>query len=151
MEGRAIARPNHRIETPSAFQVGRFNGGPGNCPAKPHHTAPPTPYPIKLQWRAGQLPGQTLLNRAAAVSTELLQWRAGQLPGQTYTVCVATGPRDGASMEGRAIARPNVPEPQKGSSTTSRFNGGPGNCPAKPLVRFGGSDLPVCGRLRAVL
>ena len=57
------------------------------------------------------------------------------------------------SMEGRAIARPNV----HGSSRATivrwasrRFNGGPGNCPAKPLVRIGAFDLPVCGRSRAV-
>ena len=54
-------------------------------------------------------------------------------------------------MEGRAIARPNWEMRRGDARSRSGFNGGPGNCPAKRLVRFGGSDLPVCGRLRAVL
>ena len=65
-------------------------------------------------------------------------------------VVVFVGPKS-ASMEGRAIARPNVTIKAIKHVFHSRFNGGPGNCPAKPLIRFGGSDLPVCGRLRAVL
>ena len=36
-----------------------------------------------------------------------------------------------ASMEGRAIARPNSSTPRRTCSLRERFNGGPGNCPAK--------------------
>ena len=36
-----------------------------------------------LQWRAGQLPGQTSDYELGFGGVMLLQWRAGQLPGQT--------------------------------------------------------------------
>ena len=39
-----------------------------------------------------------------------------------------------ASMEGRAIARPNQPEAEATDFAALRFNGGPGNCPAKPSI-----------------
>ena len=85
-----------------------FNGGPDNCPAKP-------PRPQKaghgcggLQWRAGQLPGQTLSAASASGVSPVLQWRAGQLPGQTAP----------------------CPAPSHGQR---HFNGGPDNCPAKPI------------------
>ena len=61
----------------------RFNGGPGNCPAKPIAEMPDVLLPIVLQWRAGQLPGQTAAASRQRVLTDALQWRAGQLPGQT--------------------------------------------------------------------
>ena len=183
MEGRAIARPN----ADSAANILRVA--------------------IVLQWRAGQLPGQTMPEVVMRLAAGHLQWRAGQLPGQTIRL---DAPRPGVlgpsmegraiarpnrqqgrggravrrpSMEGRAIARPNVvldgcddlldlgpsmegraiarPNPPASAATTSApsslqwragqlpgqttstsaptsapntFNGGPGNCPAKPLA-----------------
>ena len=38
-----------------------------------------------------------------------LQWRAGQLPGQTPRYRFERGVQQQPSMEGRAIARPNAP------------------------------------------
>ena len=95
----------------------RFNGGPDNCPARPgrqtgqprrRHSAsmegrtiarpdfatesPSTEMPKLLQWRAGQLPGQTVLLLATDSDEKPLQWRAGQLPGQTTPACT-TRPR----------------------------------------------------------
>ena len=64
----------------------------------------------KLQWRAGQLPGQTCGRLMALWRSRRLQWRAGQLPGQT------------------------PPVPARSCAPVTRFNGGPGNCPAKPRV-----------------
>ena len=59
MEGRAIARPN-------------TCASPICCATQ------------SLQWRAGQLPGQTNPGQARPGHyTCPLQWRAGQLPGQT--------------------------------------------------------------------
>ena len=109
-----------------------FNGGPGNCPAKQRAAqeateraavpsmegraiARPNPMtgPIAdhiaclLQWRAGQLPGQTFSTDSSLWVVFRLQWRAGQLPGQTSHVPGAASPRRAPSMEGRAIARPN--------------------------------------------
>ena len=136
MEGRAIARPNHsHVRRPVLLSVkGSFNGGPGNCPAKRYRGryCPKVVEITELQWRAGQLPGQT-----AAV--------------HGWPVRLVSSI---ASMEGRAIARPNKWVHEGVGSVRRRisgFNGGPGNCPAKPLVKIGAFDLPVCGRLRAVV
>ena len=114
MEGRAIARPNASCALVDEGRRAptRFNGGPGNCPAK-LGTCPTTGDGTRsrLQWRAGQLPGQTWRPEALprpVVREPSLQWRAGQLPGQTAEP--ARGP------SGRLLC----------------FNGGPGNCPAKP-------------------
>ena len=109
MEGRAIARPNLDHSTVIAVA---HNG---------------------LQWRAEQLPGQTRFSRSFCASAVVLQWRVEQLPGQTGPAtrrvrsmphgfnggpsnCPAKlcEPDDvgavvvTASMEGRAIARPNA-------------------------------------------
>ena len=155
MEGRAIARPNlWGVRQPANGRY-PFNGGPGNCPAKPPTgwasataAAPPSmegraiarPNSLRqlslhwqrnLQWRAGQLPGQTgrpcsgsdlssvpsmegraiaRPNRAddlCAHHASHLQWRAGQLPGQTGRPVERAELTRRPSMEGRAIARPN--------------------------------------------
>ena len=59
MEGRAIARPNPSTLWLPPRRPRPFNGGPGNCPAKPEHSPPTNCATPILQWRAGQLPGQT--------------------------------------------------------------------------------------------
>ena len=119
MEGRAIARPNVMTSTVLAARRGpdAFNGGPSNCSAKPEDIrteAPPGQRTLELQWRAEQLLGQT----SATTATRLirpcsrLQWRAEQLLGQTCGLATAFnggGSLGRASMEGRAIARPNFP------------------------------------------
>ena len=154
MEGRAIARPNPAVTPSSCISKSPFNGGPGNCPAKPEALEPvdDVVFPsmegraiarpnlsqsrssadtARLQWRAGQLPGQTRDPRPRHGHIHRLQWRAGQLPGQTRKQCRDCGvpsylqwragqlpgqtiynrPKNRRgrypSMEGRAIARPN--------------------------------------------
>ena len=136
MEGRARARPNHRRSPP-------FNGGP----AAPHYF----PRRLRLQWRAGHVPGQTQpvayvdvhpvpgcppnLSAGDGVRAPL-QWRAGHVPGQTSgdAILERHEPRRPPSMEGRARARPNRSrtEVRRSSATDPSFNGGPGTCPAKP-------------------
>ena len=185
MEGRAIARPNTATWSSRGMRSASFNGGPGNCPAKPDARGPapqgcaapsmegraiarpnvskngsgatlnmspsmegraiarPNPdwllytdiaeapsmegraiarpniivditdaiRALTLQWRAGQLPGQTWASVGGGRGVCDLQWRAGQLPGQT--------------ARRRIAAR----------SGLVTFNGGPGNCPAKPHRR----------------
>ena len=110
MEGRTIVRPDTSTsaETPAPHRTS-FNGGPDNCPARPPPPRSPRPASSSLQWRAGQLSGQTR-HRAQKKTTaaSVLQWRAGQLSGQT------AGPGRG----NRAAPQP--------------FNGGPDNCPARP-------------------
>ena len=87
MEGRTIARPND-VDFDAA----------SHCMTL-------------LQWRAGQLPGQTWICQPSVVLRVELQWRAGQLPGQTnrhHRGLIFGDPPDiHASMEGRTIARPN--------------------------------------------
>ena len=103
-----------RDDKDAPTQCPGFNGGPSNCPAKPAHPTPRTDRPYDpsasmegraiarpnvqqqsvqtasrldpvLQWRAEQLPGQTLSegSRCDDASYDELQWRAEQLPGQT--------------------------------------------------------------------
>ena len=59
MEGRAAARP----DSPQSARI-------------PDDT-------FDLQWRAGQLPGLTVLLALGVRKALSLQWRAGQLPGLT--------------------------------------------------------------------
>ena len=137
MEGRAIARPNCavggcRVSRLGASMEGRAIARPNMCScgetrgagaasmegraiARPNPSVDPLGMrcSIKLQWRAGQLPGQTLNDWTPVRHCTSLQWRAGQLPGQT--------------RRRRRRARSAPPS----------FNGGPGNCPAKPRRRRG--------------
>ena len=59
MEGRAIPRPNYSVANQGRSSLETFNGGPGNCPAKRASPKPQSQTEWNLQWRAGQLPGQT--------------------------------------------------------------------------------------------
>ena len=109
-----------------------FNGGPDNCPAKPPPGRSSRQAPDPLQWRAGQLPGQTAPSSLMNTLRFSLQWRAGQLPGQTGDLHVQRLAGANASMEGRTIARPNPTPRSWWASASPGFNGGPDNCPAKP-------------------
>ena len=109
-----------------------FNGGPGNCPAGPCATSRVAPSMPRLQWRAGQLPGRTSPLRCWASTRPRLQWRAGQLPGRTRDPRMDRQGELGASMEGRAIARPDPSAASGNRRRSGCFNGGPGNCPAGP-------------------
>ena len=59
MEGRTIARPNARRWRCGPCTRRGFNGGPDNCPAKHAAAVSLQLGKVLLQWRAGQLPGQT--------------------------------------------------------------------------------------------
>ena len=114
-----------------------FNGGPGNCPAKPGGYSA-RPYGIlqpSMEGRAIARPNDRLLRLGVGLRDEPsmegraiarpnpvrpmshwmggrgLQWRAGQLPGQTAMRPDITRTAFLPSMEGRAIARPNTPTP----------------------------------------
>ena len=109
MEGRTIARPNWAGRASRSRRRRHFNGGPDNCPAKPVTRRGVYRGGHSLQWRAGQLPGQTSSGYQFPCCSRLLQWRAGQLPGQTHPPPAHTAPEADTSMEGRTIARPNRP------------------------------------------
>ena len=83
MEGRAIARPNTTTGGHDWRDV------------------------LLLQWRAGQLPGQTRLRGDMTGGTcSYFNGGPGNCPAKPLDIAV--GPHaPGASMEGRAIARPN--------------------------------------------
>ena len=138
MEGRAIARPNDVSTIIDTIE---------DC---------------ELQWRAGQLPGQTREN-AFPVGRDVLASMEGRAIARPNDVEVVDHRREVevASMEGRAIARPNlecleldsltllqasmegraIARPNVMSGHVARpaaqysFNGGPGNCLAKRRSR----------------
>ena len=97
-----------------------FNGGPSNCPAKPE--------PVRRMER----------RRLARFNGGPSNCPAKRVPG---TGGLAN--RDRASMEGRAIARPNDASPLSPTRRSRCFNGGPSNCPAKPAACGSGSGLVV--------
>ena len=113
----------------------------------------------RLQWRAEQLPGQTLEppRPLDARQPPSMEGRAIARPNTPLTP-VMSGCSD-PSMEGRAIARPNPPRPSLVQipayllqwraeqlpgqtppltlfppSVRTSFNGGPSNCSAKPAA-----------------
>ena len=159
MEGRAIARPNGRQKTLTA-RPPELASMEGRAIARPNTSRPGPRRPrCMLQWRAGQLPGQTGSVRSRRGPRTGLQWRAGQLPGQTAAMssrwrpwyarfnggpgnCPAKRPRhrhqaatDTYSLQWRAGQLPgqtSVPCRREGRLPGRSFNGGPGNCPAKP-------------------
>ncbi len=133
-----------------------FNGGPGNCPAKPRHTGYARPPSPSFNGGPGNCPAKPSHSWSRLRSVTGLQWRAGQLPGQTGGREVCDEAVEVPSMEGRAIARPNphrlMPRraplrhlqwragqlpgqtsrcPPRRPAARRPFNGGPGNCPAK--------------------
>ena len=131
MEGRAIARPNELLTLTD--HPGDLASMEGRAIARPNRGAGAgrPDRPLLLQWRAGQLPGQTWASMATVTGWVWLQWRAGQLPGQTPCPGTKVAVLTQASMEGRAIARPNSGVRWPGRRPQRGFNGGPGNCPAK--------------------
>ena len=161
MEGRAIARPDFRVRrSSSSCSVASMEG---RAIARPDVAADRSSRSIipELQWRAGQLPGRTGFAGHRGFTAAVLQWRAGQLPGRTRLRvdghadnddgfnggpgnCPA-GPRgpatrarhSAASMEGRAIARPDPGTGWGVVGCHTSFNGGPGNCPAGRRARCG--------------
>ena len=161
MEGRAIARPNSTTPAPCSASSPILQWRAGQLPGQTGSNGNASAALAEsLQWRAGQLPGQTVWPRGGAtLRCAGLQWRAGQLPGQTGRVGRrahrAESPFNGGpgncpakrqsaawsplsappSMEGRAIARPNLSSASVSSVAGASFNGGPGNCPAKPTRR----------------
>ena len=78
--------------------------------------------------------GRTKKSLVYAQPGVVLQWRAGQLSGRTRGVDEVERFRLRASMGGRAIVRPNTAKSCLRCQRSDRFNGGPGNCPAEPVV-----------------
>ena len=132
MEGRAIARPNGPLTGWRGGLSGPFNGGPGNCPAKRVRWNGGIQWLAGLQWRAGQLPGQTVKRSARIVQTiqPSMEGRAIARPNLSVASIIDDLPWL-SSMEGRAIARPNPRCTPSTCRSRPVFNGGPGNCPAK--------------------
>ena len=140
MEGRAIARPNvdRRAPPPKLIQPCRFNGGPGNCPAKRAHGArwPVTARVPSFNGGPGNCPAKPPALRGAVI-TSISSFNGG--PGN----CPAKRPASRCIVEGRAIARPH--RPAVATSHGLCFNGGPGNCPAKRDQWRAGSSWRING------
>ena len=114
----------------------RFNGGPGNCPAKLGVGAALQQRPplASMEGRAIARPNE-IWRSTSTEAMAALQWRAGQLPGQTAQRrcawwnrhrrwCFNGGP-------GNCPAKQMLPH--RPSASGCSFNGGPGNCPSKPV------------------
>ena len=100
MEGRTIARPNsHRQDGVRRRHRASMEGRTIARPNRPRPGWAAVPHG-SLQWRAGQLPGQTAHRASWSTPTTSLQWRAGQLPGQTSLLCVSK--RNGFALQWRA-------------------------------------------------
>ena len=112
MEGRTIVRPDSTQQRSQAGPQRPFNGGPDNCPARHPQVRGLTVRSINLQWRAGQLSGQTRI---------------------ISHICPNSA---GPSMEGRTIVRPDKLHRTRRLLWLYSFNGGPDNCPARQLRLF---------------
>ena len=108
MEGRAIARPNPQPTRPEPTAKPPFNGGPGNCPAKP----------------GGSLRSSHTASRPSMEGRAIARPNGGEFTAAWEALSTP-------SMEGRAIARPNRRGRRRIVRSGNPFNGGPGNCPAK--------------------
>ena len=157
MEGRTIARPDHVLQaiadatSPPSME--------GRTIARPDESEMTVESSVikSLQWRAGQLPGQTVTPRpelsplhaafnggpdncparldkgVREVATLLgpsMEGRTIARPDQVVDRC--DGGRRLPSMEGRTIARPDPARRWGGPRRAAAFNGGPDNCPARP-------------------
>ena len=157
MEGRTIVRPDNVTVVDVNGAGSPFNGGPDNCPARLPGSYETIPDTCCLQWRAGQLSGQTehaideavdptqpsmegrtivrpdlLAGRHRTGTGQSLQWRAGQLSGQTVDHDEKLNLSYDPSMEGRTIVRPDGRWSRCRRVLVATFNGGPDNCPARP-------------------
>ena len=84
MEGRTSARPNRSSQPEGRTVPHRFNGGPDKCPAK--LARPPCSERCqRIASMEGRTSARPNLSASAAIpsSRAVLQWRAGQVPGQT--------------------------------------------------------------------
>ena len=163
--GNCPAKPGLSLGPAHPFALLCFNGGPGNCPAKRQRVRAalhPFAQAKSFNGGAGQLPGQTRHDRDARRPSEpasmegraiarpnpksqplverfpfALQWRAGQLPGQTTQrpLHLDFNALGNPGLQWRAGQLPGQTAARVGSgympADLLRFNGGPGNCPAK--------------------
>ena len=108
MEGRTIVRPDvgRCCKTDLSLQWRA-----GQLSGQTRQAIKQSKRPILLQWRAGQLSGQTSFDPQPATASTLLQWRAGQLSGQTRILILNLGETN-PSMEGRTIVRPDTVRPR---------------------------------------
>ena len=182
MEGRTIVRPGqdrHRGSTTAAnyFNGGagqlsgqawvwhgrsmvhaNFNGGPDNCPARPHCRVLYRWTQMRLQWRAGQLSGQAQPSRSQARRKLELQWRAGQLSGQAIW-CPLPSQRHAplqwraGQLSGQAPRRPNPTTNTTGTSMEGRtiVRPGPLGLPARdhaPTTSMEGRTIVRPGKVQ---
>ena len=86
-----------------------------------------------LQWRAGQLPGQTELEGGEPYVVDSPSMEGRTIARPDHRPPGGVEARTKPSMEGRTIARPDVTATSAPLRTARpAFNGGPDNCPARP-------------------
>ena len=130
-------------QTTAPARLGRrrasFNGGPDNCPARlgvPRHRHADDGRP-SMEGRTIARPDWLRVSECWETDLDL-QWRAGQLPGQTLHLGHRLRPRR-LSFNGGPDNCPARPATggQSMRGVLTPFNGGPDNCPARP-TRPGG-------------
>ena len=132
MEGRTIARPDVIARRKSLSPHLPFNGGPDNCPARPNPVGYGDNGQPFLQWRAGQLPGQTAWGAAVGGLDQLPSMEGRTIARPDAIILYLFLDCFPPSMEGRTIARPDVAKRMPQQDRVNSFNGGPDNCPARP-------------------
>ena len=107
-----------------------FNGGPSNCPAKRGVAQCGPRSEGRFNGGPSNCPAKHQhVRRSASRRIASMEGRAIARPNSFYHVGRSFA--IGASMEGRAIARPNGDGTLSARGFQDRFNGGPSNCPAK--------------------
>ena len=85
MEGRTIVRPDVVKKAVWYMRSWTFNGGPDNCPARPCGCLNTRlREPESFNGGPDNCPARPVSDRAPLQARTLLQWRAGQLSGQTW-------------------------------------------------------------------
>ena len=89
MEGRAAARPDMSDPAVTECEHACLQWRAGQLPGLTRIDRSDALIGVDLQWRAGQLPGLTEAASEFYDNDYFLQWRAGQLPGLTPSGCWA--------------------------------------------------------------
>ena len=144
MEGRTIARPDECRPQCATRCDHWLQWRAGQLPGQTALATADRWWLMSLQWRAGQLPGQTRVRDLAAIPTGALQWRAGQLPGQTCQTPIMAGQRPIRFNGGPDNCPARHGRGRWPTWRASCFNGGPDNCPARLVpIRAGVADCDL--------
>ena len=128
----------------SVVELPSFNGGPDNCPARRRRIQRRRPPDFEPE--RPSMEGRTIARPDAQSTAMWANALNGQVPSMEGRTIArpdhraearrrTTLPGCGPSMEGRTIARPDATAvPMASQGRDGAFNGGPDNCPARPVT-----------------